>query len=178
VWYDSKLWEVIPSFPSFDTDILLYFSLMGTNAIAAFYSDFRRDDLTVNRLSFREAYDIHCKARKKNYSVSMRNRNALSNDGTVLEGLLCAGVCAASHLNGYAGMNGRQFLEHFIYQCFNDRGNIQRDGEFESIIANLESKTIPFMSPPDQSFPPAIKDVFEKLKIDVGFLSRPETISG
>jgi len=163
LYFNDQPWSPITIFPSFQTDTLLYLSLMGGLNISAFYN--RENEI----ISFRSALEQTLNSLDlKRQIFCFDNAVQATSDGMLYEALLCGAIVVASHCGGLCGTTLNNFLLQLFFHCFNIK---IEEINFPNEIEVFRKKKIPFMSPPNTLFPNFFNQEIDR-DLFIGNLSR------
>ena len=147
---NGKSWRPTSVFPAIDKDVLLYLALMGGKSFSPFSNDFSPSFSQFILSLTEESFEF------RSNILSFWNAIQSSKDGSFLETILSAAVCVASHIKGVSGV----FLKDFLFNLFyhldlkQDRKEIVN---FETTLGFFSEKKVPFLSPPNQTWPDFLK---------------------
>ncbi|ORY45563.1 hypothetical protein BCR33DRAFT_678920 [Rhizoclosmatium globosum] len=154
----TQKWAQIVEFPSIESDILLYLSLMGGLKTNAFI-------IGSAKVPFLHYFDHYANtSRARQEILNLGNAAQDANDGTELESTLATAVCVASHCGGVNGIPIQSFLKELIYNLQRSLTNSDLTIDMSCLpVSVLDNFQIPFLSPPGIHWPAWIPGCFGNL---------------
>jgi hypothetical protein len=148
-------------FPNIGQDVLLFLSLMGGEGIYPFQQKHGQ----ISFLNY--TGEVMTNPDLRTSMLNFHNPSQRSNDGMQFEAFVCAVLCLSSHMNGFAGIEVKEFLKHIVYNFQKNETSFQQiQVDFSTMDDLFSNVKIPFLSPPNTKWPEFLKNFgnFENLK--------------
>ncbi|UIZ20494.1 hypothetical protein KXD40_001449 [Peronospora effusa] len=165
---NGKSWEPLCCFPEIDEDMLLYLAILGGKAYSGYYD--RRRSIGYSTLAIFSMY------LKGHGFTSGENTDAISNDYKTYENMVAHMIFCASRRNGVQGIPFDEFFAGLLSECQDKKirpvtmtiGNTKQTIVASDLLdkyadlAALSRSKIPFLAPPNASWPQCILDTRAK----------------
>lgn len=156
-------WTLCTKFPLMQCDPLLYMSLLGGRRFHPIA------DRNGRRQSFRSAVDSYMERALP--VLDFGNPVQRSKDGMKQEAVMAASVTLASRRQGFRGIGAFDFIEELAIELdlpFSRNPSKQLD----TVKSCLSSVVIPYLAPPNVSWPDFFEDAKKNFGMNVGCISR------